>query len=114
MSSLMQLSLENLRELDGGKAILLFQEHLRRAAHDCLDRPADKAKRKVTLEVTLEPDPEPDGTCDRVTGQIKSKSALPVHQTRPYSFRLHANGLLSFNPDSPDSVDQGTLLSNED
>jgi hypothetical protein len=114
MSAFKQLSLDNLKDLDGGKALLLFGEHLKRAAVDCVDRPADKAKRKVTLEVTLEPDPEPDGTCDRVTGQIKSKSALPVHQTRPYSFRLHANGLLSFNPDSPDSVDQGTLLSNED
>lgn len=109
-----QFTLESLKELDGGKASLAFEHHVRRAAIDCMDRPGDKAPRKITLEITLRPVMEPGGDCTEVEAQIKASSSVPKHQTKPYSFGLRRNGVLVFNPDSPDAVDQMTAFGDDD
>jgi hypothetical protein len=59
MSVMQQFKLENLVDLDGGKACVAFEQHVRRAALDCMDQPGDNAARKVTLEITLKPIMEP-------------------------------------------------------
>lgn len=107
---MLQFTLDNLRELDGGKASIAFEQHVRRAAMDCMDRPGDNAARKVTLEITLKPVMEPGGDCTEVKAQLKASSAVPKHQTKEYSFGLRRNGMLAFNPDSPDAVDQKTIF----
>lgn len=108
-----QFTIESMRDLDGGKAAEAFNMHVRRAAMDCLDRPADPKPRKVKLEVSLSPVLDTDGSCDRVDVQIHASSAVPTHRTRTYSFGLRRNGVLVFNPDSPDNVDQQTLMSDD-
>lgn len=113
MSQMLQFNLDNLSELDGGKAALAFEQHVRRAAIDCMDRPGDNKPRKVTLEVSLTPVMQPNGDCVEVEAQIQARSTVPPHKTKAYSFGLRKNGVIVFNPDSPDAIDQQTLI-NED
>ncbi len=114
MSQVVQFTLESLAELDGGKAVKAFEQHVRRAALDCMDRPADATARKVTLELELVPVLEPGGDCTEVSARFRAASALPKHQTKLYSLGLRKNGVLVFNPDSPDHVDQSTLMNEGD
>jgi hypothetical protein len=111
---LVQFSLDTLKDLDGGKASAAFEQHVRRAALDCLDRPGDPAARKVTFEVSLSPRMDPTGDCTEVEVQIRASSVVPKHQTKPYSFGLRRGGMLVFNPDSTDNVNQSTLIDGED
>ncbi len=103
------LTLASLVDLDMGKATLAFQQHLARAAADCIDRPGDTKPRKVILEISMVPVIENDGSCDEVNSQICVSSKVPRHQTKVYSFGVRKNGSLVFNPDSPDNVSQGTF-----
>lgn len=112
--SMLQFNLDNLKELDGGKAAAAFETHVRRAAADCMDRPGDNKARKVTLEVTIIPIMDPAGDCTEVEAQIHAKSTVPPHRTKPYSFGLRRNGVLVFNPDSTDNIAQSTLIPGED
>lgn len=109
-----QFTLESLKDLDGGKALLAFQTHVHRAAVDCMDRPADAKPRKVLLQVEILPVMEPGGDCTEVALTIQAKSVIPPHQTKAYSMGLRRNGVLVFNPDSPDHVDQTTFPMNGD
>lgn len=108
-----EFTLGSIKDLGGGKAALAFAQHVRRAALDCKDRPGDGAARKVTLELVLSPILQPDGDCDEVSAQLKVSSTVPKQQTKPYSFGLRANGMLTFNPDSLDNVDQATMLKDD-
>lgn len=112
--SVRQFSLDTLKALDGGKAALAFDEHVKRAALDCMDRPGDKAARTVTLEIKLTPVMEPGGDCTEVTAQIKATSAVPKHQTKPYSFGLRRGGMLVFNEDAVDNINQATFMDGDD
>lgn len=112
--SLEQFTLAKLEDLDGGKAFLAFQRHLTRAANDCLDRPNDGKPRSVTLKVALVPAPDPEGDCTEVKAQIFAESTVPKHRTKVYSFGLRKNGVLVFNNESLENVDQATLFDGED
>jgi hypothetical protein len=106
---ILQFTLDNLKDLDGGKAVLAFQTHIVRAANDCLDRPAEPKARTVVLQVELIPVMEPGGDCTEVSLSIQAKSTVPTHKTKAYSMGLRRNGVLVFAPDSPDHIDQTTL-----
>lgn len=112
--NLVQFNLDNLKDLDGGKAALAFELHVRRAAMDCSDRPGDSKPRSVLLQVDLVPVMEPGGDCTDVDVTIKATSKVPPHHTKPYSMGLRKSGVLVFNPDSLDAIDQTTLLPDED
>jgi hypothetical protein len=112
--SVQQLTLATLEKLDMGKAAAALQEHLKRAAIDCMDRPGDGKARKVTLQFDITPIVTPDLTCDEVHIQIQAASKVPTHRTKVYSCGLRKNGMLVFNPDSPDNVNQNTLLDGDD
>jgi hypothetical protein len=109
-----EVTLDSLKALDGGKAWHAFQTHIKRAALDCMDRPGDGKGRKVTLELELTPVMEADGDCVEVACTIRAASVVPKHQTKPYSFGLRRNGSLVFNEDSPTSVNQMTMLEDEE
>jgi len=112
--SVKQFTLENLKDLDGGKAAVAFLQHVSRAANDCSDRPGDKTARKVTMEITLLPVMEPGGDCTEVAAQIRVSSTVPKHQTKAYSFGLRRGGILVFNEDAPDNVNQATFMNEDD
>lgn len=112
--SLQPFRLDTLSALDGGKAVVAFDQHTRRATQDIADRPGDKSPRKVTLTITLTPVLQADGLCNEVDAQIEVSSTVPKHRTKPYSFGLNHNGMLIFNADSPDNVNQSTFDMDED
>lgn len=104
------LTLTDLKKLDDGIADVAFRDHLKRAAKDCLDRPADNKARIVTIAFKVKPDPRPDGSCDKIGLAIEVKSTVPTHKTAVYSMDAQHNGSLVFNEDSLDEIDQTTLL----
>lgn len=108
------LTLENLENLDLGKASIAFNQQIRRIAEDCLDRPGDGNARKVTLEVVAKPVTNDDGSADRVKLQIQVTSKIPSYRTRVYDLGLRKNGVLVFSEDSPENFDQTTIFDGED
>lgn len=109
-----QLNLKALEDFDGGKAAMSFNGHLARIAADCMDRPGDTKARKVTLTFTVVPVISPDGTCDDVKAKFHIKSSVPDHCSKEYSLGMRRNGVLVFNEDSLDNIDQTTLLGDDD
>jgi hypothetical protein len=105
-----QLCLSNLKDLDGGKADQSLQLHLKRAALDCEDRPNDPTARKVTLDFSLVPVVDERGFLTDVHVQIHAKSVVPAHRTKVYSMGIRRDGMLIFQEDSPNDINQGTML----
>jgi len=112
--SIHALTLENLENLDLGKASAAFNLQIKRIAADCLDRPGDGNPRKVTLEIVAKPVTNDDGSCERVKLQIQVTSKIPSYRTRVYDLGLRKNGVLVFAEDSPENFDQGTLFEDQD
>jgi len=105
------LSFSSLSELDDGRIDRLMMMHIRRIAADCMDRPGDKNKRKVTLDFHVEPVIDDDGQCEYTKVQIECRSKVPTYRSKPYEMRVSKAGLL-FNQDFPDSLDQPPLFQN--
>lgn len=114
--SLKALNLETLAILNDGKVHEAFAQHLKRAALDCYDRPGDPTPRKVSLDFLLVPvvSSDRDVTCEEVKARCQVHSAIPKHRTKIMSLGLKPTGMLIFNNDSLDSVDQTTFLRDED
>jgi len=108
--SIKQLTIQNFEHLDGGKAALSFNAHIQRVAMDCMDRPGDPRARKVTLSVDLTPVLGEDGSADEVKMKFHVKSSVPDHKSKVYSLGMRMNGVLIFNEDSPEAIDQSTFL----
>lgn len=112
--SVQQLTLGSLADLDLGKGAEVFQRLLKRAVEDCMDRPGDKAPRKVALEIHIIPVMEQSGDCVEVSAEIVCTAKVPTYRTKPYSMGVRKGGILVFNPDSPDNINQGTFLEDEE
>lgn len=112
--SIQAFSLDQLENLDLGKASAAFNSHIKRIATDCLDRPGDSAPRKVTMEIAVKPVLNDDGTCDRIKLQIQVSSKVPSHRTRVYDMGIRANGMLVFSEDSPTNFDQSTFFDGDE
>lgn len=111
--AMLRLTLDAMRELDGGRAMETFQDAVRVAVKDCIDRPGDKRPRKVVLQLTLKPVPVIEGNtidCDGANGAFQCKTMLPQYETREVNFGVQQSGDLIFNPDSPTDHKQATLL----
>lgn len=106
------LEFASLAELDDGRIQRLLRMHLARIAQDCMDRPGDKTKRKVSIEFIIEPQINQQGECDDARVTVECKSKLPVYRSKPYEMRVTKGGLL-FNQDFPDSIDQPPLFTQE-
>lgn len=106
------LGLASLEDLDKGKIGALVRSHLKMVAADCFDRPGDSKPRTVTVEFIVAPKPivEDDGrvTAETCSVQIKARSKVPIHQSRPYDMRITPKGL-AYNESSPESFGQLTL-----
>ncbi len=110
----MNLTFESLEDLYDGRIAMVLKRHMAMVARDCMNRPGDKTKRKVTLEFGFTPVPDPDdmSVCERVDCQLECKSKLPVHRSRPIQMRPHETGFI-FNQDFPEDISQQSLF-NED
>jgi hypothetical protein len=106
----MQMTLDNLRELHGGRAALAFDHALKQIVSDIIDRPGEKSKRKVVF--TVEGTPILDKTTavlDNVGIQIKVVTGIPTRQTQVYPMKVTGDGVLLFQSNSPNDPDQHDL-----
>jgi hypothetical protein len=113
---LQKLSLENLKDLDAG-GVLAIDGLITRVANDVMDRPFDATARVVTIQLKFEPVVEQDGRCDEVKIQVIGKAAVPDYKTKLRSLgarKTQAGGMFVFNPDSPDNVNQRTLIGDDE
>ena len=109
MSKPLQLTLANLAYLDDGKGAEAFDLCLRRAVHDCRDRPNDDKPRIVTLPIELVPVVESDLSCTEVTAKIKAAAKVPEYKTKSYSLGIRGKDMLVFSEFSPGDVNQASL-----
>ncbi len=112
MSGLVKFSLEELADLDGGRAMLAFQQCVRTAVRDCTDRPGVKTKRTVLMKMEIVPVPSINGNtidCDGCKATFKSTCSIPNFETPEVDFGVKHNGDLVFNPDSPRNHRQETF-----
>jgi hypothetical protein len=103
-----------LQAIDDGKLNLVLQKHLQRACQDCQDRPNDNKPRKVTVEIGFTPIIEQDGDACDAWMQVKLKSSIPDHQSKPYSVGLQKNGQFVYSPNSLNNVNQETFGYDDD
>lgn len=109
MPQRVQLGFRTLAELADGTVDVMLQRHLQRIAQDCLDRPGDPSKRKVSLDFLCQPVIAQDGECETVKIEVECTAKVPVFRTRPYEMVPTKAGFL-FNIDDPDAVDQEVLF----
>jgi hypothetical protein len=105
----MEMNLENLSKVDGGRIAAMFARHLQRAIADCEDRPGDKAKRTVTIKAHATPIMLQDGAATDVNIEFEVSSSVPNHISRPINCLVKHGGRALFNELAPDDVDQQTL-----
>jgi hypothetical protein len=103
----------NLSHLDNGKMDQLLRSQLALISRDCINRPSEKKKRKISLVFTAEPVMDPDsGDCERVKLVVECRSRVPDFRSRAYEMRPTNQGF-HFNRDFPDELDQQPLLPSE-
>lgn len=103
------LAFSTLVDLDSGRIDKLLAMHLARIAQDCMNRPGDKTKRKVTLEFEVSPVEDPETReCEHCKVAIECKSKVPTYRSKVFQMRVTKGGLL-FNKDFPDSLHQAPL-----
>jgi len=110
--ALKELNLENLKDLDLGRANMMFMAALAQAVRDCINRPADERARKVTLELTLKPVCETIGqtlSCEGARGVFICRSKIPHWETPEVDFGIKESGQLYFAEGSPRDHRQSTL-----
>lgn len=104
-----EVDFESLSVLDDGKLNLVLRKHLQRANLDCQDRPGDSKARKVTVEIAFVPVWDTQSDCTESSMQVKIKSSIPDHASKPYSMGMRRNGTFIFNNNSLVNVNQNTL-----
>lgn len=105
------LTLENLQQLDGGRICEAFNQAIKRAAVDCIDRPGETKERKVNLQIGIKPIMEDDGDATTVKYAFEVKDTIPTRKSKVYEASLQRNGTLIFNDMSDDAADQTTFSS---
>lgn len=104
-----QFTLADLHELDGGRVATAFDLAVKRIALDCDDRPGELRPRTVNLQIEMIPSVDDRNECDGVKVKMQVKDSVPTRKSKKYDFGLRKNGVLTFNPDSPDNIDQETF-----
>jgi hypothetical protein len=112
---LLLFDLQNLKDLDGGKAMRAFRRLVEEFVADCTDRPLEDRPRKVVMELQLTPvaaeDPEFEDTLRTkgLTATFNLNAVIPDRRTRPYSLGLDPKGRPYFSSESPENFEQTTF-----
>lgn len=107
-----ELTLGSLEELDDGRVSIAFGQAMRAAVQDCVDRPAEKKVRTVTLELKLKPIIDTDDGITEMkgaSGEFTIKSKVPERRSKTYEMRANKKGQLAFSSNSPENMDQATF-----
>jgi hypothetical protein len=105
-SQLVELSLATAKDLDDGKVAAIFDQHLRKAVADCMDRPGDPKPRTITLTISLKPVCDATGALDTINVKPHAHSSVPKSHVRELQLipqKRRDGGVLTFNPMSSDS-----------
>ena len=103
-----ELTLESLSKIDGGRLNVAFQQELHRVLQDCIDRPALDTPRTITLKVSTVPTLNDDGTLGNAVHKVTINGNLPKRESKPY--HSHAGNRGFFVDDlSLDDADQRTF-----
>lgn len=100
-----ELTLENLKDLDSGKVQVAFGKELQRCLMDCLNRPNEKKPRKTTLELTVAPIAA-DGECEKVSIAFDVTSKIPARKTEAYSLGINTVGQAWFHAEEEEDAEQ--------
>lgn len=120
MPAVKQLTLETLPEVARGAVEVAFDRLVAAAIADCIDRPAEKKPRKVSLVIGFSPIPELIGNeyfADRAACKIAIKPSFPQMETGVLDFSIKTRAGRAealFAPDSPESVDQATMFDEDE
>lgn len=97
-----RLTLEVLCKLDMGKVAHAVDHELKQVVRDIIDRPGDKAKRKVVLMIEATPTLDKDtAQLDTIGVRFKVKSSTPERQSMEYPMLPTNSGGLLFQELSP-------------
>jgi hypothetical protein len=105
-----QFVVKNLQDLENGKVALAINKALQRCVEDVKDRPNEKKARKVLAQFELTPKLEKDsGVLEEVEVVIHVRERVPDRRSRIYPMVPASDGMLLFEPTSPDNPRQGGL-----
>lgn len=108
-TQLVDLNLKSLAEMDGRRIDAMLRHHSQRVSYDCQSRPGDATARKIVIEFHFKPIEDPETReCAEVRMEIKGKSTVPPHITKPYQL-MPTGGGFKFNLDFPEDLDQPSL-----
>ncbi len=112
-----ELSLENLGQLDFGKIIAAFNHEREHVVKDCLDRPQDDKPRKIVITFLLKPICDETSRtidCDSIDVGCEVSSVVPKRRTTIYSMKPRQDGGLTFHPDLASDAEGSTLYDETD
>lgn len=109
MATLEKFGLKSLGTMDGERISIAFEQALKRVIQDCDDRPGEKKERTVTLTLAVKPRLDADGMCEDCDVQVAVTDSVPKRKSKVYNMALRKGGLLVYNDDSLDNVDQETM-----
>lgn len=107
------LKLDTIKDLDDGRVAIAFDQNMKRAVQDCMDRPSDKKSRKVSIVCNVTPIVAVSGECEGAEVDFELKTSVPVQRTRSYTLIPNKVGHLKFSKNSPDAG-QTTIFDNVD
>ena len=101
-----ELTLENLKDLDFGKAAKIWEQKLSGIITDCFERPNESGPRELSLVAKIKPETDQAGDCSDVKVEFHVKTRLPSEHTKQYSMGVTKHGHVFFAEDSSDNPDQ--------
>ncbi|MFW6033448.1 MAG: hypothetical protein ACOCTI_08765 [Phycisphaeraceae bacterium] len=112
---LVNLTLRNLHDLDGGKLDLTASHAIRQAVEDVQDRPNDSTARKVHVVFELKPQLDAEsGALDTIGVRGVVKTDIPKRQSKVYPMLPTRDHRVVFRPDSPNDPRQMTIFDGPD
>lgn len=110
-ASQVKLSLDNLKDLEMGMPVEMFDMELRRVVRDLEERPMDDTTRCVNLSFKFKPIADSKGrSLDSVAVEFSTSSSIPKQKTKVYLMAAKADGSLVFNPERLDDPRSASLF----
>lgn len=101
------LTLNELRQIDGGLLEVLFDRAMKQIGCDCEERPDHRAAREVVLSVKVKPVVDTNGQQTGMNALFSVEIKLPK-QTKTYPVGIDC-GCVMVNAGVPDNYDQHAL-----
>ena len=111
---LREFGFSEIQHLDDGRIVLVLDQFLEAALHDCEDRPGEEGARVITLKALVKPKPDPGmGFTEKVDIEFEVDKKFPKMKSAAYEMGIRQKAgkpRAVYNQFSPDSVDQRTIF----